>query len=199
MSCTTVKSAAVALCFFLLWVLSVMPPGHTAQPANPATALPGMQTGPLPWTRETAHLRERLQLIALPALTAEGNALHTHQHLDLFINGAPATVPANIGVNESERFISPLHTHDQTGIIHVESDEIRDFTLGQFFDVWGVRLNKDCVGGYCAGAGNSLKVYLNGKLFSGEPRALVLADQQEIALVFGATQSKLKIPSSYNF
>jgi hypothetical protein len=158
-----------------------------------------MRTGPLPWPRETAHLRARLQAIALPALTAEGNALHTHQHLDLFINNAPALVPANIGVNEVERFISPLHTHDETGIIHVESDEIRDFTLGQFFDVWGVRLDKECIGGYCAGGGKSLKVYLNGNLLSADPRTLVLADHQEIAVVFGPTNSNRKIPSSYDF
>ena len=154
MLCTATRSAGRALCFFLLCTLIFMAPAQTAEPADPSSKLPGMRTGPLPWPRETAHLRERLQIIALPALTAEGNALHTHQHLDIFINGASVTVPANIGVNEFERFISPLHTHDDTGIIHVESDEIRDFNLGQFFDVWGVGLSRECIGGYCARAGN---------------------------------------------
>jgi hypothetical protein len=199
MVCTATTSAGCALCFILLCTLIVMAPAQTAEPADPSSNLPGMWTGPLPWPRETAHLRERLQLIALPALTAEGNALHTHQHIDIFINGASVTVPANIGVNEFERFISPLHTHDETGIIHVESDEIRDFNLGQFFDVWGVRLSRECLGGYCVSAGNSLRLYLNGKMVSGDPRALVLRDQQEIALVYGPADSKITIPSRYNF
>ena len=199
MVCTVFRGAGLTVCLLLLWALLILPSGNTAQPANQSNHLPGMQTGPLPWLRETAHLRERLQLIALPALTAEGNALHTHQHLDLFINDGIAIIPANIGVNEVERFISPLHTHDETGIIHVESDEIRDFTLGQFFDVWGVRLTKECVGGYCARGGHSLKIYLNGKLLSGDPRALVLRDQQEIALVYGPSDSKIDVPARYNF
>jgi hypothetical protein len=30
----------------------------------------------------------------------------------------------------------PLHTHDTTGKLHVESPVERDFTLGDFFTVW---------------------------------------------------------------
>ncbi len=115
--------------------------GEPAQTASePAAAtLPGMQTGPAPWLPEIKNLRARLKAINLPALGAEGEALHIHQHLDIFVNGKPVTVPAGIGINMDARFISQLHTHDMSGVIHVESDQVRDFTLGQFFDVWGVR------------------------------------------------------------
>jgi hypothetical protein len=34
---------------------------------------------------------------------------------------------------------SPLHTHDTSGIIHVESPTVRSFTLGEFVDLWGGR------------------------------------------------------------
>jgi len=29
-----------------------------------------------------------------------------------------------------------LHTHDASGIIHVESNTMRDFRLGEFLDIW---------------------------------------------------------------
>jgi enterochelin esterase-like enzyme len=31
------------------------------------------------------------------------------------------------------------------------SRHVRTYTLGEFFDVWGVRLTRSCLGGYCAG------------------------------------------------
>jgi hypothetical protein len=33
--------------------------------------------------------------------------------------------------------MAPLHTHDDTGTIHVESNANRNYTLGQFLKVWG--------------------------------------------------------------
>lgn len=162
--------------------------------------LSGIETGAAPWQAETAHLRERLAASGVPALGAEGSALHIHQHLDLVVNGAPIAVPADIGVNGAAGFISPLHTHDASGVIHIESNVVRDFTLGQFFDVWGVRFTRDCIGGYCANATSTLKVYVNGSLVPGDPRALVLAARQEIMIVYGTDQEMPKsIPSSYSF
>jgi len=38
--------------------------------------------------------------------------------------------------------MSPLHTHDATGLVHVESNAARNFTLGEFLDVWqGLNIN----------------------------------------------------------
>jgi hypothetical protein len=166
--------------------------------ANPAK-LPGVQTGPAPWLPEIDNLLSRLKAIDLPALYEEGNALHIHQHLDILVNGKAVPVPAGIGINQVARFISPLHTHDVSGIIHVESDVMRDFTLGQFFDVWGVRFSKDCVGGYCAKGAAALKVLVDGKAVSGDPRELVLREHQEIAVVYGPPSATLKVPSNYRF
>src|SRR5205823_14298698 len=55
----------------------------------------------------------------------------TRRSSDLFV-----TIPANMGISSAPKFISPLHTHDATGVVHVESPTIETFTLGQFFDVW---------------------------------------------------------------
>jgi hypothetical protein len=168
--------------------------------SNGATAnLPGLQTGSAPWAAEIANLAARLKTINLPALAAEAFAVHIHQHLDLLVDGKPVTVPSGIGINEFARFISPLHTHDTSGVIHIESDKVRDFTLGQFFDVWGVRLTKDCIGGYCAKGNNKLRLFVNGKFVSGDPRSLVLTEHQEIFVVYGPLAPEVAVPSTYQF
>jgi hypothetical protein len=190
----TTLTLGIALSFFIFIVES-----ESVENAAADKILPGLQTGEAPWGAEIPNLLARLKAISLPALHEEGNALHIHQHLDIFVNGKPVTVPKDIGINYDARFISPLHTHDRTGIIHVESDKVRDFTLGQFFDVWGVRFTKDCVGGYCAKGSDKLRVFSNGKPASGDPRSLVLTAHQEIAVVYGPEESSLVIPSSYKF
>ncbi len=162
--------------------------------------LPGIETGNAPWPAEIPHLRERLHAIGLPPLGSEGTTLHIHQHLDLVIDGKPVAIPAGIGINQAANFISDIHVHDTTGVIHVESPTVQTFTLGQFFDIWGVRFTKDCVGGYCGSATSTVRVYVNGTLVPGDPRSLVLAAHQEIVVVYGTEKDMPKvIPSSYSF
>jgi hypothetical protein len=146
-----------------------------APSGNPAT-LPGILTGPAPW----------------PAF---------HQHLDLYVNGMKQVVPAQIGIITSPQVVfSPLHTHGTRGIIHVESPTVRSFTLGEFFDVWGVRLTPTCVGGYCTQGDRTLPVYVDGQLARGDPTTLELSAHEEIVATYG-TEAELPdpIPSSYTF
>jgi hypothetical protein len=185
--------AVIGCLVVLAWMLTA-----TVESAQ-TNKLPGIKTGPAPWLPEIDNLLSRLNAINLPALYEEGNALHIHQHLDILLNSKPVTVPAGIGINPVARFISPLHTHDVSGVIHVESDVKRDFTLGQFFDVWGVRFSKNCVGAYCAKGTNTLRVFVNGKLVSGDPRILVLREHQEIAVVYGPVATNVAVPSTYRF
>jgi hypothetical protein len=157
--------------------------------------LAGLQTGPAPWNQGLDTLPDRLEPLGMNALTTEGQVIHIHQHLDIFVNGKPQVVPANIGIYDGQ-FLTELHTHDPTGILHVESPTKRQFDLGQFFGVWGVRLNADCVGGYCREV-TPWSVYVNGQAYTGNPAALVLKAHQEIAFVIGTPPRK--IPSSYKF
>jgi hypothetical protein len=162
--------------------------------------LPGMQTGPAPWPAEITNLRERLRDINLPALTQEGAALHIHQHLDLSIDGKPVEVPYGIGQGEKSSFLAPIHNHDKRGIIHIESPTDQVFTLGQFFDIWGVRFTAKCIGGYCNQGERILRVFINGNLFNGDPGTIALEQHQEIFVSYGTTdQLPDPIPSSYEF
>ena len=167
-----------------------------AAPNVPQTSqLVGLQTGPAPWNPGLDTLPDRLDAVGLHALSTEGEVLHIHQHLDIFVNGKPVPVPTNIGIYDGQ-FLTELHTHDPTGIIHVESPTARKFDLGQFFGVWGVRLTPDCVGGYCRQV-TPWTVYVNGQGYTGDPAALVLKSHQEIAIVIGTPPTK--IPTSYKF
>ncbi len=187
----------------IVWwsALQQAPAAHTTPitVADPS-ALPGLQTGTAPWIAETDNLSARMKADQLPELTMEGQVMHIHQHLDLYINGEVVPVPRDIAINEAKGWLSQIHVHDTTGIIHVESPYEAVFTLGQFFDVWGVKFTRDTIGGYTADAAHALRVYVNGELYNGDPRMLELAPQQQITIVYGTeAQIPETIPSSYQF
>jgi hypothetical protein len=158
-------------------------------------SLVGVQTGPAPWNAALDTLPDRLKPLGLNALTNEGEVVHIHQHLDVYVNGKKVTVPSQIGIYDGQ-FLTELHTHDASGIMHVESPTKRTFDLAQFFGVWGVRLTPSCVGGYCKEL-TPWRLYVDGKPYQGDPRALELKAHQEIAIVIG-TPPKV-IPSKYKF
>jgi hypothetical protein len=174
--------------------------GTALGPAFPGiAALPGAQGGP-PWNAGASRLQQRLRAIGLPALGAEGQALHIHQHLDVFVRGRKETVAANIGIDPGGHFISPLHTHDTSGVLHVESPTVESFSLGQFFAVWGVPLSATRLGALKTGGGRQLRAWVNGKPVAADPTRIVLAAHQEIVLAYGtAAQMPKKVPSSYRF
>lgn len=169
--------------------------------------LPGLLTTPPPWPANAGELQLRLRAIGLPALTEEGQVVHIHQHLDLFVDGKPVRVASDIGIAADRSFISPLHTHapragqPPDGIMHVESPTQASFSLGQFFAVWGVHLNANCIGGRCADVtGHELHTWVDGKPVAGDPTRIVLAEHQEIVLAYGTPeQMPKKVPSSYDF
>ena len=194
-------AAAVAVVLVAAIVgLTVRGTGGNGQPATGQGPLAGLQTGPAPWGANTADLAQRLAAAGLPPLSPfEGTAVHIHQHLDLYVDGHGVPVPAGIGINPAVGF-APLHTHDASGVIHVESPTVRSYTLGEFFAVWGVRLTPSCLGGYCAGGGRQLRVYVDGRPYRGDPTTLTLEAHQEIVVAFGtAAQLPSPVPSTYRF
>jgi hypothetical protein len=139
---------------------------------------------------------------------------HVHSHLDVFLSGKHVRVPAGIGINIADAAvksgpmpdgstayggivrckrvcISPLHTHDDTGVLHTETSKPVPNRLGQFFVEWNVRLTRTCVATYCKG----VSFYVNGHRYSGDPRTILLADRTEIAIVIGRPPKK--IPSAF--
>ena len=180
-------AAVVALVAALVLVLrETGPASRPAEGAHAAEALPGTLTAPAPWPPNGQALEARLEAIGLPALTAEGQALHVHVGLAIVIDGRPVPIPAGIGMAPDARFLAPIHTHDDDGQIHIESAELRTFHLGEVFDVWGLPLDERCLGPYCAGDGATLRISVNGERVAGDPRDVELRDGQVIVVEYAS-------------
>ena len=60
---------------------------------------------------------------------------HSHPALSITINGSSVNIPSAVGIGGACNH--PIHTHTADGVLHVETDENRDYTLGDFFLIWG--------------------------------------------------------------
>lgn len=163
-------------------------------------SLPGALKTPPPWPPNGEQLQLRLRAIGLAPLQAEGQALHIHQHLDIYVDGKPVVVPGDIGIAADRTFLSDLHTHASypPGIIHVESPTVSAFSLGQFFAVWGVPLSATCIGSLCNKGSKRLRTWVNGKRLNADPTRIVLDAHQEIVITYGtAAQVPRPVPATY--
>jgi hypothetical protein len=132
-------------------------------------------------------------------LTAEGEALHIHQHLTITVDGKAVQVPALIGIEVrggKEVALSAIHTHDTTGIVHVESPVVQDFTLGEVFTEWDVLLAPGRVGPYRNGHdGTKVALFVDRKRYTADPTRLVLASRQDIDFVVTTDGSTPEAPT----
>ena len=176
--------------------------------------------GTLPPTADTST-----QLLANTAKQATGDPVdgvqsnsneqvlfHVHAHLAMYINGQQKLLPYGVGIvppyqlqqTADGPFVAGgtkyywLHTHDESGVIHIESPDAKaTFTLGQFFTEWQVPLSANQLGGLNVDPTHQLKEYVNGKERDGDPASLQLAAHDEIALVYGS--APVSVPSSYQW
>jgi hypothetical protein len=135
----------------------------------------------------------------LEMLDREMLDVHYHAHLDVIVEGGAVRVPPNIGIDVNKRTITALHTHDATGIIHIESAADIPFTLGQFFAEWGQPLTATEVGQVTVPAGSELRVYRNGSQTEGDPAKLRLRAHDQLVVWVGPKDEKPQVPSSYAF
>jgi hypothetical protein len=106
---------------------------------------------------------------------------HIHAHLAIEHNGEAVPVPANIGfvsAGYAVICIYWLHTHDDSGTIHIEAPG-GVFTLADFFAVWGQPLSEKRVGPYTG----RVRAYINGVPFTGPPQDIPFADGAQIKLM----------------
>jgi hypothetical protein len=115
----------------------------------------------------------------------EGQRMHIHQHLVIFDKGKQVPIPENVGQPAGKRCIYWLHTHTPDGIIHIEAPLNRSFTLGDFFKVWGQPLSTTQAATANAAKGDKLKVWVNGKPFTGDPATIPLVAHADIVIEAG--------------
>ena len=105
---------------------------------------------------------------------------HIHAHLAIEHRGTEVRIPANIGfvsAGYAVICIYWLHTHDDSGLIHIEAPG-GAFTLADFFAVWGQPLSPSRVGPYSG----RVRAYVNGAPYKGAPQTIPLLDGEQIVL-----------------
>jgi hypothetical protein len=115
----------------------------------------------------------------------EGQRMHIHQHLVILDHGQEVPIPARVGQPMMRRCIYWLHTHTPDGIIHIEAPLNRSFTLADFFAVWGQPLSRTQAATARAGKGRTLRVWVDGKPYTGAPGAIPLLAHTDIVIEAG--------------
>jgi hypothetical protein len=188
--------AAIAVVALVALAVAAGGGGSSSGPKSGSTALAaGLQTGPAPWGPEYTHLADRFEASGLPQSGSE--TYHIHALLRVYVNGKAQPIPANIGIDPTGQFLAALHTHDTSGIIHMESDNFYPFTLGQFFDIWGVKFTDSQIGAYYNQGKNTLQVYVNGKKVA-DPVNYKMQRHDTIVVGYGTPGSfPTKIPAKF--
>ncbi len=172
----------------------VQPPASTPGPETV-----GVPSGPKLATLVNAATGQTVDGVQCQA--GEQTVVHVHTHLTIFVDGKARVIPYGIGIpgfqavqTSAGPFVETgscfywLHVHAYDGIIHIESPSTsQSFTLGQFFDEWGIPLSTTQVGP----ATGPVTVFFTspGKqpgLYTGDPRDLPLGNHYQIQLDVGA-------------
>jgi hypothetical protein len=166
----------------------------TAAPASGALGPENVPIPSVPVLAGTSAAATGQTVDGISCETSEQTVFHIHTHLTIFVNGQQRQVPAAIGIpgavaqqTSAGEFIGSgscfyfLHTHAADGIIHIESPVRRTYTLGEFFDEWGLPLGP----GQAGPATGKVTVLVNGKVFAGNPRDAPLGSHENLQLDIG--------------
>jgi hypothetical protein len=110
-------------------------------PAEIRTSMP-----PWPAPRDAVSYIDLAQLDRLPLDASDNPHVLT---LEVYVAGQRVEVPAYVGIDRLRAVQAPCHTHDASGTVWIEGSGGSGVTLGQFFDLWGVRLTATCLGATC--------------------------------------------------
>lgn len=155
--------------------------GRGARPTN--TLSPTGSVGSSPARPSLPADTGPVATLLIPCEPTEQIAYHVHAHLNIRLGGELQPVPARIGIQST--CFSWLHTHAAFGVIHVEAAEERPFSLGSFFDVWGQALGPGQVLDHVVAPRESVRVFVDGVPFEGDPRTVPLRDLEAIEIQVG--------------
>lgn len=181
----------------LLFVLTIGVMAYFAshRPEGGPSPSPG---APNPGIGDTATGGQGQDIDGIKCETHEQVAYHVHAHLAILLNGQPQLVSEQVGIPggpNAPRCYYWLHTHDTSGVIHIESPDQRGYTLGQFFDTWGQPLSNTMVAVYPVPNGH-LTAYVDGKPWTGSPKDIPVRAHTQVVLELG---QEVAPPPSYNF
>jgi hypothetical protein len=113
--------------------------------------------------------------------SSEQLTYHVHAHLSLSINGKAVPVSQYVGITNACFYW--LHTHDTSGVIHIEAPQQMTFTLGNFLHLWKQQFSQLQ---YPAQLDNTSgwQAYVDGKPYSGDFNAIPLNPHALITLAY---------------
>lgn len=165
----------------------------TGTDSNSSNANPGDSTdsGPITLLAPAGPTDNGDTVHGIKCETSEQLAYHIHAHLTVYVDGKKRTIPPDIGIYDNS-CIYWLHTHDTSGIIHVESPDERVYTLGDFFAVWRQPLSNDQVGP----AKGKVTAWIDGEPYKGDIADIKIEYHTTIQLDVG---SDAPPPEEYHF
>jgi hypothetical protein len=141
----------------------------------------------------------------IPCSGGEALTVHYHADMQIYVNGQLQSVPAGIGIVEPDDPSSGphlasnggtaclyyLHTHDASGIIHIESPTNVPYSLGNLFDIWGQHLSATQFMGNKVDATHKLVIVEydaagHKTTFTGDPSKLQFAAHQTIVIQYNS-------------
>jgi len=137
-------------------------------------------------TREGVTTNRTNREIAQLCMTHESDRFHIHPVLSIVANGEPVPVPAEVGITPG--CMRAIHTHTPDGIIHIESAEVRDFTLADFFANWEQPFNANQVLTYTADETHRIRMTVNGEEVDTFENT-VLRDHDQIVIYYESTEA----------
>ncbi|HEY4036245.1 MAG TPA: hypothetical protein VGL94_19980 [Ktedonobacteraceae bacterium] len=114
-------------------------------------------------------------------------AFHIHAHLSMYIDGQNVPLPAQIGITNTCYYW--LHTHDTSGIIHMESPIQTTFTLGTFLQLWRQQFSQLQYQNQLSST-EGWKVYIDGKPYTGDFNKIALQAHELITLAYNSPNVK---------
>lgn len=123
----------------------------------------------------------------------EQSVEHIHAYVAIYINGTASPLPANVGIPQDSSGNATcfywLHTHDTTGVVHIESPSTEVFTFGQFRDEWDQQF-------VSLGFPPELllttgwKIWIDGKVYNGSLASIPLEAHSIITMAYNSPNVK---------
>ena len=144
--------------------------GLDGQFSTPVGDTPSGGHGPLGNTIDQAQCQQTMS-----------DNYHIHVFVGIYVNGTEYALPRGIGVvepvnpndgsiNYATQCFYFSHTHDSTGVVHIEDPNVggltvqqSGYTLQTLFDVWGITVNSSQFGQFMG----PVQVYTSGQQYRG--------------------------------
>jgi hypothetical protein len=156
----------------------VLEPGYTEFPATLTISKPHW----LAWSHTGTAVVDGVGC-------ASSVVYHIHALLSIYQDRQRLALPDSIGRGSGCNY--EMHTHDGSGVMHIETNVPKVFTLGQFFALWGQPLSATAV----AGLPGAPTFYVIDKekvqRYTGDPAAITLNAHREIVIVTGTPPTQV--------